>query len=216
MCNLAVLAKHNCRHRWRGWGGWVEWWVEGKSTDKCWDVGRKEPAAPKIRCLCDKVRCVTAFKGALKRRETLFLQLVYQAGSVQERVHNSVQFSRLVVSDSLWPMDCSRLGLPVDHQLPEFTQNSCPLSWWCHPTLSSSVIPFSGLQTFPASGSSIFSHQVAKVLEPQLQHQSFQWIFKTDSFRMDWLDLLASKGLSTVFSNTTFQKHQFFGAQLSL
>ena len=52
------------------------------------------------------------------------------------------------------PMDCSTPALPVRHQLPEFTQNSCPLSRWCHPTISSSVIPFSScLQSFPASGS---------------------------------------------------------------
>ena len=52
------------------------------------------------------------------------------------------------------PMDCSTPGLPIHHQLPEFTQNSCPSSRWCHPTISSSVIPFSSrLQSFPASGS---------------------------------------------------------------
>ena len=55
--------------------------------------------------------------------------------------------------------------------------NSCPSSWWSHPTVSSSVVPFSScLQSFPISS----SHQVAKVLEFQLQHQSFQWIFRTD------------------------------------
>ena len=67
--------------------------------------------------------------------------------------------------------------------------NSCPLSWWCHPTTSSSGIPLSCLQSFPASGSFPMSqlfHQVAKVLEFQLQHQSFQWIFRTD-FLDDWL-----------------------------
>ena len=76
--------------------------------------------------------------------------------------------------------------------------NSCPSSWWCHPTISSSVIPFSScLQSFPASGSFQWvssSHQVAKVLKFQPQHQSFQWIFRTVSFRIDWLDLLAVQG----------------------
>ena len=56
------------------------------------------------------------------------------------------------------PMNCSMQGLPVHHQCPEFTQTSCPLSWWCHPTISSSDIPFySHLQSFPASGSFLIS-----------------------------------------------------------
>ena len=81
------------------------------------------------------------------------------------------------------PMDCRMPGLPVHHQLPEFTQTQCALSWWCHPTISSSVVPFSScLQSFPASVSFLVSslHQVAKILEFQLQHQSFQWILRTD------------------------------------
>ena len=84
--------------------------------------------------------------------------------------------------------------------------NSCPLSQWCLPMISSSVIPFSScLQSFPASGSFQWvssSHQVAKVLEVQL------W------FPLGLTGLiLQSKGLSRVFSNTTVQKHQVFGAQ---
>ena len=72
--------------------------------------------------------------------------------------------------------------LPCPSSAPRACSNSCPSSWWCHPTISSSVIPFSCLQPFPASGSFPVSssHQVAKVLEFQLQHQSFQWIFRTD------------------------------------
>ena len=96
-------------------------------------------------------------------------------------------------------MNCSTPGLPVHHQLPEFTQNSCPLSWWCHPTISSSVIPFSSsLQTFPASGSfpmsqfftsggqSIGVSALASVLPMNIQGLI--------SFRIDWLDLLAVQG----------------------
>ena len=93
------------------------------------------------------------------------------------------------------PMDCSKPGLPVHHQLPEFTQTHVhdELSQWCHPTISSSVAPFSShLQSFPAQG--LFkwvssSHQVAKVLEFQLQHQPFQWIFRTD-LNLIWNHLL--------------------------
>ena len=85
-------------------------------------------------------------------------------------------------------MDCSSPSFPVHHQLLEFTQNSCPLSGWCHPTISSSVVPFSRLQSFLASVSFKWVsslHQVAKVLEFQLQHQSFQQIFRTD-FLLGW------------------------------
>ena len=80
---------------------------------------------------------------------------------------------------------------------------ACPLSRWCHPTISSSVIPFSShLQSLPASGSFpisvffffFFFHQVAKVLELQLQHQSFQWTLRTDFLRMDWFDFFAVQG----------------------
>ena len=73
--------------------------------------------------------------------------------------------------------------LPSPPLTPEACSNSYPLSWWCHPTISSSVIPFSCLQSFPASGSFQWvssSHQMTKVMEFQLQYQSFQWIFWTD------------------------------------
>ena len=67
---------------------------------------------------------------------------------------NSVHFSHSVVSDSLRPHGCTTPGLPVHHQLPGVYSNSFPLSRWCHPTISSSVVPFSShLQSFPASGS---------------------------------------------------------------
>ena len=122
------------------------------------------------------------------------------------------QFSRSVVSDSLWPHGLQHTRLPCPSPTPRVYSNSCPLSWWCHPTISSSVIPVSShLQSFPASGSfqmSQFFTSGAKILEFQLQHQSFQ--FRTD------LTSLQSKGFSRIFSNTTVQKHQFYGTQLSL
>ena len=72
---------------------------------------------------------------------------------------------------------------------PRVCPSSCPLNWWCHPTISSSAIPFSSSpQSFPASGSFPMSHffaSIAKVLEFHLQHQSFQWIFRTD-FLHNW------------------------------
>ena len=103
-------------------------------------------------------------------------------------------FSRV----SLWPRGLQHARLPCPSLSLGVCSNSCPLSQWCHPTISSSVIPFSSCpQSFPASGSfpmSGSSHQVAKVLELQLQHQFFQWIFKLISFRINWLALLAVQG----------------------
>ena len=89
-------------------------------------------------------------------------------------------FSRSVMSNSLRPhgLQHTRLSCPLS---PRVCSNSCPLSQWCHPITSSSVIPFSCPQFFPNQGLFqwvISSHQVAKVLE--LQHQTFQWIFRVD------------------------------------
>ena len=102
-----------------------------------------------------------------------------------KKFRGSVQFSSvtqlcLTLCD---PMDCSTPGLPVHHQLPETTQKSCPLSRRCCPTISFSVVPS---PTFNPSQHQAFfkwvssSHQVAQVLELQLQHRSFQWIFRVD------------------------------------
>ena len=103
---------------------------------------------------------------------------------------------------------------------PGVYPNSCPLSWWCHPTISSSVIPFSCLKSFPASGSfqmsqfftsggqSIGISASASVLPMNIQ----------DWFSLGWTGWISlqSKGLSRVLSSTEVQKHQFFSAQLSL
>ena len=106
---------------------------------------------------------------------------------------------------------------------PRVYSTSCPLSQWCQPTISSSVVPLSShLQSSQHQGLSQWVsslHQVAKGLEFQLQHQPFSLSNEYSgliSFRMDWLDLLAVQELPRVFSNTTVQKHQFFGAQPSL
>ena len=103
---------------------------------------------------------------------------------------NSVQFSCSVVSDSLRSHELQHGRLPCPSSTPGAFSNLCASSQWCHPTISSSVVPFfSCLQSWPASGSfamSQFFCEVAKVLELQLQHQSFQLIFRTD-FLQDWL-----------------------------
>ena len=108
---------------------------------------------------------------------------------------SSVQFSRSVLSDSFYPMDCMMPGFPVHHQHLKFTQThdhrvsdgiqpSHPLSSPYSPALHLSQ--HQGLFQWVS-----FSHQVAKVLKSQLQHQSFQWILRLISSRIDWLDLLA-------------------------
>ena len=99
-------------------------------------------------------------------------------------LESSVHFSCSVVSDSLWPHEPQHTRPPCPPPTPGVYTNSCPLSHWCHPTISSSVIHFSSLpQSFP--NQDLFKwvsslHQVAKVLEFQLQHQSFQWTPRTD------------------------------------
>ena len=96
----------------------------------------------------------------------------------------SVQFTSSVMSDSLRPHGLQHARLPCPSPTPRVHSNLCPMSWWCHPTISSSVVPSPpALNLFQHQG--LFqwvssSHQVAQVLEFQLEHQSFQWIFRTD------------------------------------
>ena len=138
---------------------------------------------------------------------------------------SSVQFSHSVVSDSLQPHGLQHARLLCLSPTLGVYANSCPLSRWCHPTVSSSVVPFSshfnlsqhqGLFNCVSS-----SHQVAKILEFQLWHQSFQWIFRADFLYIDWLDLLAVQGtlkslLQHHSSNASVLWHSaFFIVQLS-
>ena len=99
-----------------------------------------------------------------------------------EASENSVQVSHSVVSNSLGPHGLQHARPPCPSPTPRACANSCPSSWWCHATISSSAVPFSScLQSFLVSGKWVSSlHRLAKVLELQLQHQSFQWIFRTD------------------------------------
>ena len=92
----------------------------------------------------------------------------------------SVQFSRSVVSDSLPPHVLQHSRLPCPSPTPRVYSNSCPLSQWCHPTILSSVVPFSSHFSLSQHQWVSSLHQVAKVLEFQFRHQSFQWIFRTD------------------------------------
>ena len=131
------------------------------------------------------------------------------------------QFSLSVMSDSLWPHGRRHTRPSCSSPTPGVYSNSCPLSRWCHPTISSSVILiFSCLQSFPASGSvqmsqffasggqSIGASASTSVLPMNIKNR----------FPLGWTGwiCLQSKRLSRVFSNTTVQKHQFFGTWLSL
>ena len=95
---------------------------------------------------------------------------------------STLKFSHSFESDSLQPHGLKHTSPPCPSPTPGVYSNSCLLSRWCHPTISSSVVPFSScLQSFSASGSfpmSQFFTQVAKVLEPRLQYQSLRWIFR--------------------------------------
>ena len=133
----------------------------------------------------------------------------------------SVQFSCWVMSDSSWSHEPQHPRPPCPSPTAGVHPNPCPLSWWCHPTILSSVVPFSSrLQSFPASGSFPMSQLFESVA------QSIGVSASTSVFPMniqDWSPLgwtgwisLQSKGPSRVFSNTTVQKHQFFGTQLFL
>ena len=133
----------------------------------------------------------------------------------------SVQFSRSVVSNSLRPHELQHARPLCPSPAPRVHSNSCPSSWWCHPAISSSVVPFSSCpqslpaaESFPMSQPFIWGGQSTGVsaLASFLPKKSQGW---SPSEWIGWTSL-QSKGLSRVSSNTTVQKHQFFSAQLSL
>ena len=130
---------------------------------------------------------------------------------------SSVQFSHSVVSNSLRPHGWQYTRLPCPSPTPRAYSNSCPLSRWYHPTISSFVVPFSShLQSLPASGSFQVSQLVTSGGQSIGVSASTSGI--QDWFPLEWTGWISlkSKGLSRVFTNTTVQKHQFFSAQLSL
>ena len=138
-----------------------------------------------------------------------------------QSVSQSVQFSHSVMSNSLQPHGLQHARPPCPSPTPGVYSNSCPLNQWCHPTISSSVVPFS---SYPQSFRASESLQMSQLFTSG--GQSIEVSASTSFLPMnihDWSPLgwtgwisLLSKGLSRVFSNTTVQKHQFFGAQLSL
>ena len=127
-------------------------------------------------------------------------------------------FSHQVMSYSLQAHKLQHARLPCPSLFSGVCSNSCPLSWWCHPTISSSVTPFfSCSQSFPTSGSFPVNWLVISGGQSIVASASvFQWIFRLISFRIDKLISSLPKGLSRVFSSTTVWKHHFIGAQPSL
>ena len=153
-----------------------------------------------------------------KTLETVVMMMIQTIKCI---LYSFSQFNRSVVSNSLSPHRLQHASLPCPSPTPRACSDTFPLSWWCHPTISSSVIRFSScLQSFPASGSfsmnpffisggqSTGASASASVLSGNIQDWSpLGWT--------GW-DSLQSKGLSRIFSNTTIQEHQFFSAELSL
>ena len=130
----------------------------------------------------------------------------------------SVKFSHPVTSDSLQPYELQDAWLPCPSPTLGVCSNSCPLSPWCHPTMSSSVIPFSSCpQSFPTSGSFPMSQYFVSGGQSIGASASVHPMNIQDWFplRLTGLISMLSKGLSRVFCNTTDQKCQFFSAQLS-
>ena len=144
-------------------------------------------------------------------------QTIIQKDMYTQALISAVQFSRSVGADSLQPHESQHARPPCPSPTPGVYSNSCPSSQRCHPAISSSANPFSCPQSLPASGSFPVSQfftwgglgigvsASASVLPMNTQDLS-------PSGWTCWISLL-SKGLSRVFSNTTVQKHQFFGAQ---
>ena len=132
----------------------------------------------------------------------------------------SVQFSHTVVSNSLWPHELQHPRLPCSSPTPGVYLSLCPWSQWLHPTISSSVIPFSSCpQSFPAPGSFQVSQLFASGGQSIGVSASTSVLpMNTQDWSLGWTGCISlqSKELSRVFSNTTVQKHQFFGTQLSL
>ena len=153
--------------------------------------------------------------------ECVYFFFKYKKFQIMWLICKTSQFSHSAVSNSLWPHGLQHARPPCPSPTPRVYSNSCPLSQRCHPTISSSLIAFSSrLQSFPASGSfqmtqffasgdqSIGVSTSTSVLPTNTQHWSpLGWT--------GWISL-QSKGLSKIFSNTTVQKHHYFGTQLSL
>ena len=170
----------------------------------------------------DKYRYVTKLDHHMGKISKYMNQILSQRRDLKSSVS---QFSHSVLSEYLWPHWLQNIRLPCPSPTPGAYTNSYSSSWWCHPTISSSALPFSScLQISQHQG--IFqwvscSHQVVKVLEFQLQHQSFREYWGLISFSTDWFDHLAVQGTRKSFLQHHSSKASilrcsaFFTVQLS-
>ena len=135
---------------------------------------------------------------------------------------HSVQFSHSVMSKSLWLRGLQHTKLPCPSSTPGACPNSCPSGWWCHPTISSSVMPFSScLQSFPSSIRVLSNESVLHIRWPKYWTFSFSNSPSNEysgfiSFRIGRFDPLAVQGTLRTLLQHPIQKHQFFSAQPSL
>ena len=207
-----VWASHcgvlsHCRAR--ALGVWAELWITGPAALP--HVGSSQTRDP--TCVLCIGRQILNHWGCLnfriKKNYTVYTVFL------SDFFHFS-QSAQSVMSDSLRPHGLQHTRPSCPSPTPRVYSNSCPLSWWCHPTISSSVVPFfSCLQSFPTLGS--FHESALHIRWPK--YWSFSFSISPSNEQSGLISgriSLQSKGLSRVFSNTTVQKHQFFGAQLSL
>ena len=163
--------------------------------------------------------CIMSFICRLQKKSNLQKQRVEVFA--RSWVYTSVQFSCSVMSDSLWPHILQVTRPPCPSPTPRIHSKSCPSSRWCHPTISSSVIPFSScLQSLPASGSFSVSQLFASGGQSTgISASASVLLMNIQSWfplGLTCLISLESKRLSRVFVSTTIQKHQYFGTQPSL
>ena len=159
----------------------------------------------------------------VEKRELLYIisgNVSWSSHYGRQYGNSSVQLGRSVVSHSLWPHESQHARPPCPSPIPWVHSNSCPSGQWCHPAISSSVVPFSSCpQSLPASESFPMSQLFAWGGQSTGISASASFLPKKSQDRSPskwtgWISL-QSKGLSRVFSNTTVQKHQFLSAQLS-
>ena len=209
----------------------TSWQIDGETVETVTDCF---PWAPKSLQVVIAAMKFSSVKVSLNWNSLNFIEFIQlNSMSIIERKFNSVQisamipqfssiqFSHSVMFNSLWPNGLQHARLPCPSPTPRACSNSRPLSQWCHPTISSSVIPFSScLQSFPASGSfqmiwfftsggqSIGASASKSVFPNNVQ----------DWFPLEWAGLISlqSKGLLRVFSSTTIQRHQLFDTQFFL
>ena len=166
------------------------------------------------------VMCISLiYLSLILMAKCIIIKILYKERKSAET--SSVQFSHSAVFDSLWLREPQLTRSPCPSPTPGVHPNSRPLNQWCHPTISSSVVPVSSCpQSFPASGSFQMSQFFASGGQSVGVSASTSVL---PMYTQDWSPLgwtgwisLQSKGFSRVFSNTTVQKHQFFSVELSL